>query len=63
MPTLTFAGTARVYGTVYSATLQVDSDYFVASNIIIKVRITQHNVAHISLFIFFYLRLMFSVMS
>ncbi|KAL9375662.1 hypothetical protein Peur_032541 [Populus x canadensis] len=36
MPTLTFAGTARVYGTVYSATLQVDSDYFVASNIIIK---------------------------
>ncbi|XP_011040323.1 PREDICTED: pectinesterase PPME1-like [Populus euphratica] len=36
VPTLTFAGTARVYGTVYSATLQVDSDYFVASNIIIK---------------------------
>ncbi|CAK7336896.1 unnamed protein product [Dovyalis caffra] len=35
-PTLTFAGTARVFGTVYSATLQVDSDYFVASNIIIK---------------------------
>ncbi|KAJ6748273.1 PECTINESTERASE 63-RELATED [Salix purpurea] len=36
MPTLTFAGTARVYGTVYSATLQVYSAYFVASNIIIK---------------------------
>jgi pectinesterase len=43
MPTLTFAGTARVYGTVYSATLQVDSAYFVSSNIIIKVRITQNN--------------------
>jgi hypothetical protein len=41
MPTLTF--TARVYGTVYCATLQVDSAYFVASNIIIKVRITQNN--------------------
>jgi hypothetical protein len=35
MPTLTF--TARVYGTVYCATLQVDSAYFVASNIIIVI--------------------------
>lgn len=38
MPTLSFAGTAREYGTVYSATLEVEADYFVAANIIIKVR-------------------------
>uniref|UniRef100_A0A6N2MJQ4 Pectinesterase n=1 Tax=Salix viminalis TaxID=40686 RepID=A0A6N2MJQ4_SALVM len=36
MPTLSFAGTAREYGTVYSATLEVEADYFVAANIIIK---------------------------
>ncbi|KAJ6417967.1 hypothetical protein OIU84_001365 [Salix udensis] len=36
MPTLSFAGTARKYGTVYSATLEVEADYFVAANIIIK---------------------------
>ncbi|XVE63821.1 hypothetical protein DITRI_Ditri07aG0051100 [Diplodiscus trichospermus] len=35
MPTLAFDGTARVYGTVDSATLIVESDYFVAANIII----------------------------
>jgi hypothetical protein len=59
MPTLTF--TARVYGTVHCATLQViDSAYFVASNIIIKVRITQNNGAITLTLItfFFYLRLM-----
>ncbi|KAF8008806.1 hypothetical protein BT93_K2451 [Corymbia citriodora subsp. variegata] len=36
MPTLTFAGTAQQYGTVDSASLIVESDYFVAANIIIE---------------------------
>ncbi|KAI5585673.1 hypothetical protein POPTR_006G186000v4 [Populus trichocarpa] len=36
MPTLSFDGTARKYGTVYSATLEAEADYFVAANIIIK---------------------------
>ncbi|XP_002511045.2 pectinesterase PPME1 [Ricinus communis] len=36
MPTLQFDGTAKKYGTVYSATLTVEADYFVAANIIIK---------------------------
>ncbi|KAF9683979.1 hypothetical protein SADUNF_Sadunf04G0070200 [Salix dunnii] len=36
MPTLSFAGTAREYGTVNSATLEAEADYFVAANIIIK---------------------------
>lgn len=36
-PTITFAGTAAQYGTVDSATLIVESDYFVAANIIISV--------------------------
>lgn len=44
-PTLSFAGTAAKYGTVYSATLQVDSDFFMASNLIIEV----------SFFFFFFL--------
>jgi len=35
MPTLTFDGTAKQYGTVDSATLIVESDYFVAANIVI----------------------------
>lgn len=38
MPTLTFDGTAAKYGTVDSATLIVESNYFVAANIILKVR-------------------------
>lgn len=37
MPNLTFGGTAQEYGTVDSATLIVESDYFVAANIIISV--------------------------
>ncbi|XP_057522759.1 putative pectinesterase 63 [Amaranthus tricolor] len=36
MPTITFAGTALEYGTVDSATLIVEADYFVAANIIIS---------------------------
>ncbi|XP_022776433.1 putative pectinesterase 63 [Durio zibethinus] len=36
MPKLTFDGTARQYGTVDSATLIVESDYFVAANIVIE---------------------------
>ncbi|XVF49473.1 hypothetical protein PTKIN_Ptkin04bG0015500 [Pterospermum kingtungense] len=36
MPTLTFDGTAKQYGTVDSATLIVESDYFVAANIIFE---------------------------
>ncbi|KAM6555618.1 hypothetical protein CsatB_002637 [Cannabis sativa] len=36
VPTLTYDGTAAKYGTVDSATLIVESDYFVAANIIIK---------------------------
>ncbi|RDX89967.1 Pectinesterase PPME1 [Mucuna pruriens] len=36
MPTLTFGGTALKYGTVDSATLIVEADYFVAANIIIS---------------------------
>ncbi|CAL2243290.1 unnamed protein product [Prunus armeniaca] len=36
MPTLTFAGTSQKYGTVNSATVIAESDYFVASNVIIK---------------------------
>ena len=35
MPIISFAGTAAKYGTVDSATLIVESDYFVAANIII----------------------------
>ncbi|KAJ9163993.1 hypothetical protein P3X46_023611 [Hevea brasiliensis] len=36
MPTLQYGGTAAQYGTVFSATLQVESDFFVASNMIFK---------------------------
>ncbi|XP_061375317.1 pectinesterase PPME1-like [Gastrolobium bilobum] len=36
MPNLTFGGTAKEYGTVDSATLIAESDYFVAANIIIS---------------------------
>ncbi|XP_038698038.1 pectinesterase PPME1-like [Tripterygium wilfordii] len=36
MPTIVFGGTAAEYGTVDSATLIVESDYFVAANIIVK---------------------------
>ncbi|CAL1405601.1 unnamed protein product [Linum trigynum] len=36
MPIVQFSGTAREYGTVYSATVQVEGDYFVASNVIFK---------------------------
>ncbi|CAK8544004.1 unnamed protein product [Lathyrus sativus] len=36
MPNLTFDGTAKKYGTVDSATLIVESDYFVAANIAIS---------------------------
>ncbi|KAK7275054.1 hypothetical protein RIF29_16161 [Crotalaria pallida] len=36
MPNLTYGGTALKYGTVDSATLIVESDYFVASNIMIS---------------------------
>uniref|UniRef100_A0A803MVL0 Pectinesterase n=1 Tax=Chenopodium quinoa TaxID=63459 RepID=A0A803MVL0_CHEQI len=36
VPTITFAGTAAEYVTVDSATLIVESDYFVASNIIVS---------------------------
>ncbi|MED6207065.1 hypothetical protein PIB30_032413 [Stylosanthes scabra] len=36
MPTLTYGGTAQQYGTVDSATLIVEADYFVAVNIIIE---------------------------
>ncbi|KAL2326566.1 hypothetical protein Fmac_025624 [Flemingia macrophylla] len=36
MPNLTFGGTAQQYGTVDSATLIVESDYFVAANVIIS---------------------------
>jgi pectinesterase len=36
-PTLSFDGTAKEYGTVYSATLEAEADYFVAANIIFKV--------------------------
>ncbi|KAK3000225.1 hypothetical protein RJ639_023844 [Escallonia herrerae] len=38
MPTLVYAGTAVQYGTVDSATLIVESDYFSAVNVIIAVR-------------------------
>ncbi|XP_061337471.1 putative pectinesterase 63 [Gastrolobium bilobum] len=37
MPNLTFGGTAEKYGTVDSATLIVESDCFVAANIIISI--------------------------
>ncbi|XP_050224866.1 putative pectinesterase 63 [Mercurialis annua] len=36
MPTLSYHGTAAQYGTVYSATLTVESEYFVAANLIIQ---------------------------
>jgi pectinesterase len=38
MPTLTFSGTAAQYGTFDSATLIVESNYFVAANLIVVVR-------------------------
>lgn len=37
MPNLTYGGTAQQYGTVDSATLIVEGDYFVAANIMISV--------------------------
>lgn len=37
MPNLTYGGTAAQYGTVDSATLIVEGDYFVAANIVISV--------------------------
>jgi pectinesterase len=37
MPNLTYGGTAQKYGTVDSATLIVESDYFVAANILVSV--------------------------
>lgn len=37
-PTITYNGDAAKYGTVDSATVIVESDYFVAANIIFKVR-------------------------
>jgi pectinesterase len=37
MPNITYAGTAAQYGTVDSATVIVEGDYFVAANIIISV--------------------------
>ncbi|XP_004140274.3 putative pectinesterase 63 [Cucumis sativus] len=36
MPNLTFDGDASKYGTVYSATLTVEADYFTAANLIIE---------------------------
>ncbi|CAN6565217.1 unnamed protein product [Malus baccata var. baccata] len=36
MPNLTFDGTAQKYGTVNSATVIAESDYFVAANLLIK---------------------------
>ena len=39
MPTLTYDGTALKYGTLYSASLFVESNYFTAANLIIKVYI------------------------
>lgn len=39
MPTIVFDGTALQYGTVYSATVAVESDYFVAVNVAFVVRI------------------------
>ncbi|PON83627.1 Pectinesterase, Tyr active site [Trema orientale] len=49
IPTLTYAGDAAKYGTVDSATLIVESDYFVGANLIIKARyknyIANNNIA------------------
>ena len=39
MPNLTFDGMAKQYGTVDSATLIVESNYFVAANLVIVVRV------------------------
>ncbi|EEF51644.1 pectinesterase PPME1 [Ricinus communis] len=36
MATIAFGGTAQEFGTVYSATLQVESEYFIAANLIIQ---------------------------
>lgn len=41
MPTITFAGTAAEYGTLDSASVAVESHYFVASNIIFEVIISR----------------------
>lgn len=38
MPTITFDGTANKYGTVYSATVAVESNYFMAVNVAFVVR-------------------------
>ena len=37
MPKLTFDGDAKKYGTVYSGTLTVEADYFVAANLVLEV--------------------------
>ena len=52
MPNLTFDGTAKQYGTVDSATLIVESDYFVAANINIVVSV-RHPL--LSIWLIFYL--------
>lgn len=52
MPKICFDGTAAQYGTVYSATVAVESDYFVAVNIEFVVRT-------FSFFFFFIVRTMF----
>ena len=52
MPTLTFDGTAKQYGTVDSATLIVESDYFVAANINIVVSVRHPS---LSIWLIFYL--------
>ena len=41
MPNLAFDGTAKQYGTVDSATLIVESDYFVAANIVVVVSVSR----------------------
>lgn len=52
-PTITFAGTAAEFGTEDSATLIVEADYFVATNIIVSVYNSSFSLIRLIIFIFF----------
>lgn len=45
MPKIVFNGTAAIYGTVYSATVAVESDYFMAVNVAFVVRFPSFKVS------------------
>lgn len=55
MPIITYNGTAFVYGTWYSATVAVESDYFVAVNIAFVVRMAVLYILYFYKLCFYYI--------